>query len=60
MRRSLPFHLERGGPGRVEWKDVERAPGEMLFKGGSLNLKLLGAEGAYGVSVGFGRNSPFR
>jgi hypothetical protein len=60
MRRSLQFHLERGGSGRVEWEDVERALNEMLFKGGSLNLKLLGAEGANGVGVGFGRNSRSR
>jgi hypothetical protein len=39
---------------------VERALDEMLFKGGSLNLKLPGAEGANGVGVGFGRNSRFR
>jgi AAA+ superfamily predicted ATPase len=60
MRRTLQFHLERGGPGRVEWEDVERALDEMLFRGGSLNLKLLGAEGANGVGVGFGRNSRHR
>ncbi len=60
MRRTLQYHLERGGPGRVEWEDVERALDKMLFKGGSLNLKLLGAEGANGVGVGFGRNSRHR
>ena len=46
MRRSVQFPLER------EWRrlrriaDVENALDEMLFSGGSLNLKLLGAEGA--------------
>lgn len=46
MRRSTQFHLERNGAGRLEIADVERALEEMLFSGGSLNLKLLGAGGA--------------
>jgi chromosomal replication initiation ATPase DnaA len=45
MRRSVQFHLERNGTGRIELPDVEQAIDEMLFSGGSLNLKLLGAEG---------------
>lgn len=53
MRRSVQFHLERNGAGRVELPDVEQALDEMLFSGGSLNLKLLGAEGKDGRSVGF-------
>jgi cell division protease FtsH len=44
MRRSTQFHLERNGSGRIEHEDVDRALDEMLFAGGSLNLKLLGAE----------------
>ncbi len=44
MRRSVQFHLERNGSGRVELPDVEQALEEMLFSGGSLNLKWLGAE----------------
>jgi hypothetical protein len=48
LRRAVQFHLERGGSRQVEWGDVERALDEMLFSGGSLNLKLLGAEGANG------------
>ena len=44
MRRSVQFHLERNGTGRIELQDVESALNEMLFSGGSLNLKLLGAE----------------
>ena len=55
MRRAVQFHLERGGCGRLGWEDVERALDEMLHSGGSLNLKLLGAEGANGAGVGFGR-----
>lgn len=50
MRRSVQFHLERNGSGRIESADVERALDEMLFSGGSLNLKLLGAVGA---TIGF-------
>jgi hypothetical protein len=45
MRRPVQFHLERNGSGRIELPDVENALDEMLFSGGSLNLKLLGAEG---------------
>jgi ATP-dependent 26S proteasome regulatory subunit len=48
MRRSVQFHLERNGSGRIELTDVENALEEMLFSGGSLNLKLLGAEKADG------------
>jgi cell division protease FtsH len=44
MRRSVQFHLERNGSGRIELPDVENALEEMLFSGGALNLKLLGAE----------------
>jgi AAA+ superfamily predicted ATPase len=46
MRRSLQFHLERGESGRIDLPDVEKALEEMLFVGGSLNLKILGAERA--------------
>lgn len=44
MRRSVQFHLERNGAGQIEMDDIENALEEMLFSGGSLNLKLLGAE----------------
>ena len=53
MRRSVQFHLERDGTGRIELPDVKQALEEMLFSGGSLNLKLLGAEGRDGRVVGF-------
>lgn len=49
MRRALQFHLERNGTGTIELEDVESALDEMLFNGGSLNLKLLGAVGANGA-----------
>jgi cell division protease FtsH len=51
MRRSVQFRLERNGAGDIELPDVEQALEEMLFSGGSLNLKLLGAEGANGSVV---------
>jgi DNA replication protein DnaC len=51
MRRSVQFRLERNGAGDIELPDVEQALEEMLFSGGSLNLKLLGAEGANGTAV---------
>ena len=46
MRRSVQFHLESNGTGKIELANVENALDEMLFSGGSLNLKMLGAEGA--------------
>jgi cell division protease FtsH len=49
MRRCVQFHLERNGSGCIQLPDVENALEEMLFSGGSLNLKLLGAEGAGGL-----------
>lgn len=41
-RRMLQFHLERGGEGTLSHDDADRALGEMLVRGGRLNLKLLG------------------
>ena len=46
MRRTAQFHLEQNGTDQIELRDIENALDEMLFSGGSLNLKLLGAEGA--------------
>jgi hypothetical protein len=46
MRRSVPFHLEENGTGVISLRDVENALEEVLFSGGPLNLKLLGAESA--------------
>lgn len=46
MRRSVQFHLEHNGAPELQLQDVENALEEMLFRGGSLNLKLLGAESA--------------
>jgi len=44
MRRSVQFHLERSEQASIDVEDVEGALEEMLFRGGSLNLKLLGAQ----------------
>ncbi|HND52854.1 MAG TPA: AAA family ATPase [Pirellulaceae bacterium] len=46
MRRILQFHLERGDDGPITAPDVDLALEEMLFRGGPLNLKLLGADQA--------------
>ncbi|HEV7279981.1 MAG TPA: ATP-binding protein [Pirellulaceae bacterium] len=45
MRRAVQFRLERNGAEDLLLQDVDRALDEMLFSGGSLNLKLLGASG---------------
>ena len=42
MRRSAQFHLERSDSGCLGVEDVEAALDELLFKGGTLNRKLLG------------------
>ena len=44
MRRSAQFHIERQGNGELESGDVKCALDEMIFHGGSLNAKLLGAQ----------------
>lgn len=43
MRRSVQFHIERNGTGEITSEDAINALDEMLVRGGSLNLKLLGA-----------------
>lgn len=42
MRRSAQFTLEDGHAGRLTLEDLSSALDEMLFSGGSLNVKLLG------------------
>src|SRR2546427_6870994 len=49
MRRSAQFYLQNGSRGTLSSEDLGAALEEMLFSGGSLNAKLLGA---VGVSVG--------
>jgi hypothetical protein len=46
MRRSLQFCLEQGEEGSLQLAHVEAALDELFVSGGSLNLKLLGAEQA--------------
>jgi len=43
MRRAAQFAVERNGDGELTRQDIDQALDEMLFKGGSLNRKLLGA-----------------
>jgi hypothetical protein len=42
IRRSVQFQLERDGAESMAARDVDNALEEMLFSGGSLNVKLLG------------------
>ncbi len=42
MRRTAQFHLEGNGTGTLQHADVDNALDEMLFRGGMLNVKLLG------------------
>jgi len=46
MRRSAQFQFEMDGKGVLQQRSVDAALEEMLFIGGSLNAKLLGAETA--------------
>jgi cell division protease FtsH len=43
MRRAAQFYVQNGRNGRLQLGDVNAALEEMLFTGGSLNAKLLGA-----------------
>lgn len=43
MRRIAQFTIERDGEDRIAHQDLDGALDEMLFKGGSLNLSILGA-----------------
>jgi cell division protease FtsH len=45
MRRAAQFHLRNNGTQSLSREDISQALDEMLFSGGSLNLKLLGAAG---------------
>src|SRR5262245_4783390 len=46
MRRSAQFQIEQGGGVVLDQQPVDHAIEEMVFAGGALNLKLLGAAGA--------------
>jgi len=43
LRRSAQFQIERGGGAVLDQKAVDNAIEEMVFAGGALNMKLLGA-----------------
>jgi ATP-dependent 26S proteasome regulatory subunit len=45
MRRSAQYYLTAGRDGELAESDVDQAIDEMLFAGGTLNKKLLGAAG---------------
>jgi cell division protease FtsH len=45
MRRSVQFHLEKNPDGIIDLSDVQEALEEMIFRGGALNVKLLGGAG---------------
>ena len=44
LRRIVQFHIESDGTGTITQTDIDKALDEMLFQGGMLNLKLLGAK----------------
>lgn len=44
LRRAMQFRLERNGSNGITLEDVDGALEELLFKGGSLNRKLLGGQ----------------
>jgi AAA+ superfamily predicted ATPase len=50
MRRAAQFHLQSGTDGRLQLQHLDSAVEEILFAGGSLNVKLLG-----GASVAHGQ-----
>jgi energy-coupling factor transporter ATP-binding protein EcfA2 len=51
MRRVAQFHIQDGSNGALKLEDINAALEEMIFVGGSLNAKLLGAEGIARTSV---------
>ncbi len=50
LRRATQFQLERADSDTIELADVDDALSEMLFRGGLLNQKILGAESHTAVS----------
>lgn len=51
MRRAAQFYIQNGSEGALQVADVNAALEEMLFTGGSLNAKLLGAADVAFTSV---------
>ena len=52
MRRAAQFNLQDGNRGRLTANEFNLALEEMLFTGGSLNAKLLGASGVSRETIG--------
>jgi hypothetical protein len=52
MRRAAQFNLQDGNRGSLTADEVNSALEEMLFTGGSLNAKLLGASGVSRETIG--------
>jgi hypothetical protein len=52
MRRAAQFNLQDGNRGSLTANEVNSALEEMLFTGGSLNAKLLGASGVSREPIG--------
>jgi ATP-dependent 26S proteasome regulatory subunit len=50
MRRSAQYYIADNQPGTLQHKHLDAALEEMLFSGGTLNLKLLGADASIGES----------
>jgi len=44
MRRSAQFYIEKGANGNLSFEEIDDALNEMLFVGGTLNVKLLGGD----------------
>lgn len=51
MRRAAQFNLQDGKHGSLTADQVDSALEEMLFTGGALNAKLLGATGVSGETI---------
>ncbi len=49
MQRAAQFYIQNGGNGNLQIDEMNSALEEMLFAGGSLNAKLLGAEAVAGL-----------
>jgi cell division protease FtsH len=51
MRRAAQFYIQNGSKGHLQLADLNAALEEMLFAGGSLNAKLLGASEVSSATV---------
>ena len=51
MRRAAQFHLQGAGDGSLQLEQLDSALEEILFSGGSLNVKMLGGAGVIRETV---------